>query len=107
MNTSVDAAGSYITLHNPPSCTCARIIWLSMNCVSFAMNIGTGNGDAHIDARLGAVYRSTRFHPETLKETVNALFWEMWAVWEPEEGIKVMAGSQNQGKFIVNIKAQG
>ncbi|MCQ5472385.1 hypothetical protein FHW04_000537 [Pantoea sp. AN62] len=90
MNTSEDAVVSHITLHNPPSCTCARIIWLSMNCDAFAMNIGTANGDAHIDARLGSVYRSTRFHPEALKETVNDLFWEIWAVWEPEEGIKVM-----------------
>ncbi|WP_312758136.1 hypothetical protein [Pantoea brenneri] len=90
MKSSEDAVVSHITLHNPPSCTCARIIWLSMNCDSFAMNIGTANGDAHVDARLGSVYHSTRFHPETLKETVNDLFWQIWAVWEPAEGIKVM-----------------
>lgn len=97
MNAPENAGVTAVTLHNPSSCTCGRIIWLSLNCDSFAMNIGSGDGDAHIAARLGPVYRSTRFHPETLKETVNAIFWQMWAVWEPAEGIKVMAGSPNHG----------
>jgi len=91
MTTSENSVISHITLHNPSSCTCGRIIWLSMHCDFFAMNIGTREGDTRIDARIGSVYRGIWFQPETLKETVNDVFWEMWRAWEPEEGVKVMA----------------
>ncbi|WP_315311029.1 hypothetical protein [Pantoea vagans] len=95
MNSSQNPEITHITLHNPSSCTCGRIIWLSIHCDFFRMNIGTCEGDTRIDARIGSVYRGTWFQPEALKETVNNLFWEMWRAWEPEEGIKVITGVQS------------
>ena len=95
MNLSENTITTTITLHNPSSCTCGRIIWLSLHCDRFTMTVGSGDSGAHIDARLGPVSRSVGFHPEALKETVNDLFWEMWRVWEPAEGVKVMAGQDD------------
>jgi len=90
MNMTENAMLTPVTLHNPSSCTCGRIIWLSMHCDFFAMKMGQDDGETHVEARIGSVYRETAFHPENLKETVNDFFWEMWAAWQPAEGIKVM-----------------
>jgi hypothetical protein len=89
MNAIDTLAESKNTLHNPSSCTCGRIVWLSTHCDFFAMNVGTNERDARIDAKIGAVYRGVQFRPETLKDAVSGVFWEMWNAWEPAEGIKV------------------
>ncbi|RPE03671.1 hypothetical protein BBB56_04085 [Candidatus Pantoea deserta] len=78
-----------VTLHNPSSCTCGRMIWLSTHCDFFALNLGTSDREAHIEAALGPASSSVQFHPEQLKEVVADLFWQMWHVWEPAEGMKV------------------
>jgi len=78
-----------VTLHNPSSCTCGRIIWLSMHCDRFALNLGTGECEAQIEATLGSACSGAQFHPENLKEVVADVFWQMWNVWQPAEGIKV------------------
>ncbi|MDW8847708.1 hypothetical protein SD961_17750 [Erwinia sp. MMLR14_017] len=78
-----------ITLHNPSSCTCGRIIWLTMNCDFFIMNLGTNERDARIDAKIGSAYKGIEFRPQALKEVVAEVFWEMWNHWLPAEGIKV------------------
>lgn len=91
MNMPEAPAVTNITLHNPSSCTCGRIIWLSMHCDFFAMNIGTSGNDARISANIGTFSQSKIFPPEMLKDAVATIFWEMWNVWEPAEGIKVVA----------------
>ncbi|WLS80781.1 hypothetical protein Q3V30_10005 [Erwinia pyri] len=78
-----------LTLHNPSSCTCGRIIWLTMNCDFFVMNLGTHDRDARIDAKMGSAYKGVTFRPEALKEVVAEVFWEMWHQWVPAEGLKV------------------
>jgi len=62
-----------------------------MHCDSFAMNMGTCDVDARIDASIGMISQRKMFPPEMLKEAVAAIFWEMWNAWKPAEGIKVMA----------------
>lgn len=88
MNTTETSTAS-VTLHNPSSCTCGRIIWLSMNCDAFAMNLGTPERAARLEAAIGSACSSVEFHPAQLKEVVADVFWQMWNVWEPAEGIKV------------------
>lgn len=55
------------------------------------MNIGTSGNDGRISANIGTFSQSKIFPPEMLKDAVATIFWEMWNVWEPEEGIKVVA----------------
>lgn len=78
------------TVHNPSSCTCSRIVWLSTHCDFFAMNMSTPERDARIDAKIGINYQGVQFRPEMLKEAVAGVFWEMWRTWEPAEGLKVI-----------------
>ncbi|WP_336777748.1 hypothetical protein [Pantoea sp. USHLN256] len=91
MNMPEAPAVTNITLHNPSSCTCGRIIWLTMHCDSFAMNMGTWDVEARIDASIGTISQRKTFPPEMLKEVVAVIFWEMWNAWEPAEGKKVVA----------------
>lgn len=86
---STDTSTASVTLHNPSSCTCGRIIWLSTNCDFFAMSLGTHESDARIEAKLGSACSGVQFRPENLKEAVADVFWQMWNLWEPAEGIKV------------------
>lgn len=89
MNIPETAAVTNIILHNPSSCTCGRIIWLTLHCDFFVMTLGTSELDAHIEARIGATSQSMTFRPEILKDVVSAIFWPMWDQWQPTEGIKV------------------
>ncbi|HAK36409.1 MAG TPA: hypothetical protein DCM44_19070 [Pantoea sp.] len=87
MNTTETSTS--VTLHNPSSCTCGRIIWLSQHCDGFVLNLGTGKCEARIEAVLGPACSSVQFQPENLKEVVADVFWRMWNAWQPAEGIKV------------------
>lgn len=87
MNTTETSTA--VTLHNPSSCTCGRIIWLSLHCDGFVLNLGTDECEARIEAALGLACSSVQFQPENLKEVVADVFWRMWNAWQPAEGIKV------------------
>lgn len=77
-----------ISVHVPPSCTCARIVWLAEHCDRFELDVGTDKRDAMINASFKGVQRWALFRPSMLRESVAGVFHAMWKLWEPEEGIK-------------------
>lgn len=89
MNPTEASSAPGTTLYNPSTCTCGRIIWLTMNCDFFVMHLGTHDQDARIDAKIGSACKGIQFRPEDLKEVVAEVFWEMWNLWVPSDGIKV------------------
>lgn len=78
-----------VTLHNPSSCTCGRLVWLSLHCDRFTLTFGTRECEARIEAALGSACSDLPFQPENLKEAVAEVFWQMWHAWQPAEGMKV------------------
>lgn len=77
-----------IIIHNPPTCTCQRIIWLAAYCDRFELDVGTKDRDARINAQLGDKLQGAQFRPHMLRESVAGVFSAMWEAWEPSEGVK-------------------
>ena len=78
-----------IVIHNPPGCTCRRIIWLIETCDVFSLNIVPGSNLATLTADLGPIRFEKRFDYHLLSEEVAAAFWVIWHEWQPDKGIKI------------------
>ncbi len=74
-------------IHNPPSCTCRRIIWLSEHCDTFSLTV-TQTG-ARINARLADKAIDNTFAYTRLSEAIAEAFWQIWQRWQPEDGLKI------------------
>lgn len=78
-----------IVIHNPPGCTCRRIIWLKETCDVFSLNILPGSALATLTADLGQIKFEKRFDYHSLSEEVAVAFWRIWHEWQPDKGIKI------------------
>ncbi|EAM1616360.1 hypothetical protein EU642_22250 [Salmonella enterica] len=79
--------GNNVPVHNPPSCTCQRMIWLGDHCDSFEIMINVSG--IIVQARIGneRVLFSGQYR-DTAKHVAEA-FKAMWKVWQPASGVKM------------------
>ena len=79
-----------IEIHNAPTCTCARIKWLAANCARFELVVASEGKNYSIDALMSIDdYYQSAGPVEDMSEAVGECFYQMWAAWTPNEGIKV------------------
>ncbi|MDF7658808.1 hypothetical protein PUG81_07490 [Erwiniaceae bacterium L1_54_6] len=78
-----------LVVHNAPSCTCSRMVWLGNHCDRFQLSLAEKQHESLITATLEEVRVDIRFDIDELREVVGEVFWKIWHSWTPAAGIKV------------------
>lgn len=66
-----------------PTSTAQRLVWLSLNCTAFRLEMLGPQGVSFIEAQIGNMCpRRIRFTAEDLDHAVFTLFVEFWPVHE-------------------------
>ncbi|MEG3131617.1 hypothetical protein SC171_27985 [Pantoea cypripedii] len=78
-----------LVVHNAPSCTCSRMVWLGNHCEAFQLALAEKPHKSMITATLAEVAVKADFDIDDLREVVGEVFWQIWHSWTPAAGIKV------------------